>query len=126
MTTLLIRLVRHSYQILGGFLLIEHSYDYLANPACTPGMKYYLGALVNGQSFDDPCNRLGRLVYSPKNLGYPESLPLYPSNPGMTHRTLDSQSYKDPELVKVKMTIGHVRPGLQGLNEGLTQRLCGP
>ena len=65
MTTLLIRLVRHSYQILGGFLLIEHSYDYPADPACTPGMKYYLGALVNGQSFDDPCNRLGRQVYSP-------------------------------------------------------------
>ena len=32
----------------------------------------------------------------------------------MTHRTLDSQSYKDPELVKVKTAIGHVRPGLQG------------
>ena len=44
----------------------------------------------------------------------------------MTRRTLDSQSYKDPELVKVKTVIGHVRPGLQGLNEGLTQQLCGP
>ena len=54
------------------------------------------------------------------------SLPLRPGNPGMTRRTLDSQSYKDPELVKVKTAIGHVRPGLQGLNEGLTQRLCSP
>ena len=67
------------------------------------------------KSFVDPCNRLGRQVYSPKNLGYPAflSLPLRPGNPGMTRRTLDSQSYKDPELVKVKTTIGHVRPGLQ-------------
>jgi len=67
-------------------------------------------------------------VYSPKNPGYPAflSLPLRPGNPGMTRRTLTSQSYKDPELVKVKTTIGHVRPGLQGLNEGLTQWLCGP
>ena len=53
-------------------------------------------------------------------------MPLRPDNPGMTRRTLDSQSYEDPELVKVKTTIGHVRPDLQGLNEGLTQRLCGP
>ena len=45
MTTLLIRLVRHNYKILGGFLLIEHSYDYPIDPACTPGMKHYLGAL---------------------------------------------------------------------------------
>ena len=45
MTTLLIRLVRHDYKILGGFLLIEQSYDYPADPACTTGMKYYLGAL---------------------------------------------------------------------------------
>ena len=44
----------------------------------------------------------------------------------MTHHTLDSQSYKDPEVIKVKTTIGHVRPDLQGLNEGLTQWLCGP
>ena len=73
------------------------------------------GLLVNEQSFVDPCNRLGRQVYSPKNPGYPAfvSLPLRPGNPGMTRRTLDSQSYKDPKLVKVKMTIGHVRPGLQ-------------
>ena len=50
-----------------------------------------------------------------KNPGYPAfvCLPLRLGNPGMTHRTLDSQSYKDPELVKVKMAIGHVRPGLQ-------------
>ena len=34
------------------------------------------------------------------------SLPLRPGNPGMTRRTLDSQSYKDPELVKVKSVIG--------------------
>ena len=49
-----------------------------------------------------------------KNLGYPAFLsrPLHLGNPGMTHRTLDSQSYKDSELVKVKTTIGHVRPGL--------------
>ena len=49
-----------------------------------------------------------------KNPGYPTfvCLPLRPGNPGMTHRTLDSQSYNDPELVKVKMVIGHVRPGL--------------
>ena len=66
MTTLLIRLVRHDYKILGGFLLIEHSYDYPINPAYTPGMKYYLGAPVNEQSFVVPCNRLGRQVYSPK------------------------------------------------------------
>ena len=50
-----------------------------------------------------------------KTPGYPAFvfLPLRPGNPGMTHRTFDSQSYKDPELVKVKTTIGHVRPGLQ-------------
>ena len=67
-------------------------------------------------------------MYSPKNLGYPAflSLPLHPGNPGMTRRTLTSQYYKDLELVKVKTTIGHVRPDLQGLNEGLTQWLCGP
>ena len=49
-----------------------------------------------------------------KNPGYPTfvCLPLRPGNPGMTHRTLDSQSYNDPELVKVKMVIGHVRPDL--------------
>ena len=54
------------------------------------------------------------------------SLPLRLGMPGMTRHTLDSQSYTDPELVQVKTAIGHVRPGLQGLNEGLTQRLCGP
>ena len=66
------------------------------------------------KSFDDPCSRLGSQVYSPKNLGYPAflCLPLRPGNPGMTHRTLDSQSYTDPELVKVKTVIDHVRPGL--------------
>lgn len=32
----------------------------------------------------------------------------------MTRCTLDSYSYKDTELVKVKMAIGHVRPDLQG------------
>ena len=49
-----------------------------------------------------------------KNPGYPAfvSLPLRPGNPGITRRTLDSQSYKDPELLKVKMAIGHVRPSL--------------
>ena len=63
-----------------------------------------------------------------KNPGYPAfvCLPLRLGNPGMTRRTIDSQSYKDPELVNVKTTIGHVRFGLQGLNEGLTQRLCSP
>ena len=63
-----------------------------------------------------------------KNPGYPAfvSLPLCPGNPGMTQCTLNSQSYKDPELVKVKTAIDHVRPCLQGLNEGLTQRLCNP
>ena len=73
------------------------------------------GLPVNEQIFVDLCNRLGRQVYSSKNLGYPAfvCLPLRPGNPGMTRRTLDSQSYKDPELVKVKMVIGHVRPGLQ-------------
>ena len=40
-------------------------------------------------------------------------LPLRPGNPGMTRRTLDNQSYKDPELVKVKMAIAHVRSGLR-------------
>ena len=44
----------------------------------------------------------------------------------MTRRIFDSQSYKDPELVNIKTMIGHVRSGLQGLNEGLTQWLCGP
>ena len=53
-------------------------------------------------------------MYSPKNPGYPAflSLPLRPGNPGMTRRTLTSQSYTEPELVKVKTTIGNVRPGL--------------
>ena len=108
MTTLLIWLVRHSYQILGGFLLIEHSYDYPADPACTPQMKHYLGALVNGQSFDDPCNRLGLLVYSQKNPGYPAflSLPLRPGNPGMTRCTLDNQSSKKTlNLPKLKRRL---------------------
>ena len=40
------------------------------------------------------------------------SLPLRQGNPRVTRRTLHSQSYIDPELVKVKTTIGHVRPGL--------------
>jgi hypothetical protein len=44
MTTLLIWLVRHDENILGGFLLIEHSYDYPNGPAYMPGMKYYSGA----------------------------------------------------------------------------------
>ena len=81
MTTLLIRLARHNHQILGGFLLIEHSYDYPIDSACTLGMKYYLGALCStDKSFYDPCNRLGSQVYSPKNPGYPAflSLPLRP------------------------------------------------
>ena len=52
--------------------------------------------------------RLGSQVYSPKNPGYPDflSLPLRPGNPGMTRCTLDSQPYKDPELVNVKPAIG--------------------
>ena len=66
MITLLTRLVRHDYKILGGFLLIEHSYAYPVGPAYMPGMKYYLGLFVNEQSFVVPCNRLGRQVYSPK------------------------------------------------------------
>ena len=55
-------------------------------------------------------------MYSPKNLGYPAfvSWPLRPGNPRMTRCTLDSYSYKDTELVKVKTMIGHVWPGLQG------------
>ena len=50
-----------------------------------------------------------------KNPGYPAfvCLPLRPGNPGMTRRTLGNQSYKDPEFVKVKMAIGHVRSGLR-------------
>ena len=78
-------------------------------------MKITRGIFVNEQSFDDPCNRLGRQVYSPKNPGYPAfvSLPLRRGNPGMTRRTLDNQSCKDPEFVKVKTTIGHVRSGLR-------------
>ena len=54
-------------------------------------------------------------MYSTKNPGYPAltSLPIRLGNLGMTRRTLDSQSYKDPEFVKVKTMIGHVRPGLQ-------------
>ena len=73
------------------------------------------GFPINEQSFVVPCNRLGRQVYSPKNPGYPAfvCVQLRLGNPGMTHCTLDSQSYKDPELVKVKTVIGHVRPGLQ-------------
>ena len=92
MITLLIRLVRHDYKTLGGFLLIEHSYDYPTDPTYTPGMNITWGLLVNEQSFVDPCNRLGRQVYSPKNPGYPAfvCLPLRPGNPGMTRRTLDS------------------------------------
>ena len=49
-------LIEHSYdypldldlclgcKMLGGFLLIEHSYDYPTDLAYTYGMKYYLGA----------------------------------------------------------------------------------
>lgn len=49
-----------------------------------------------------------------KNPGYPAfvCLPLRPGNPGMTRCTLESQSYKDPELGKVKTVICHVRPSL--------------
>ena len=36
--------LRHDYQILEGFLLIEHSYDYPIDLAYTPGMTFYLGA----------------------------------------------------------------------------------
>ena len=56
-------------------------------------------------------------MYSPKNPGYPAfvSWPLRPCNPGMTRCTLGSYSYRDTELVKVKTVIGHVTPGLQGL-----------
>ena len=66
------------------------------------------------KSFVDPCNRLGRQVYSPKNPGYPAfvCLPLRPGNPGMTRCTLDNQSFKDLEFFKVKTVIGHVRSGL--------------
>ena len=48
--------------------------------------------------------------------GYPAcmSLSLRLGNPGMTRRTLNSQSCnKDPELVEVKMAVGHVRAGLR-------------
>ena len=47
-------------------------------------------------------------MYSPKTLDYPAFLSesLRPGNPGMTRRTFDSQSYKDPELVIVKLMIG--------------------
>ena len=66
MITLLIRLVRHDYKILGGFLLVEHSYDYPIDPAYTPGMKYYLGALCSmDKSFYDPCNRLKSQSWKP-------------------------------------------------------------
>ena len=51
--------------------------------------------------------RLGSQVYSPKTPGYPAFLSksLCPGNPGMTRRTFDSQSYKDPELFIVKLMI---------------------
>ena len=47
-------------------------------------------------------------MYSPKTLGYPTFLskPLRPGNPGRPIERLTSQSYKDHELVIVKMTIG--------------------
>ena len=47
-------------------------------------------------------------MYSPKNPGYPPFLskPLRLGNPGRPVERLTSQSYKDPELVIVKMTIG--------------------
>jgi hypothetical protein len=46
--------------------------------------------------------------------GYPTYMSATPPRlSGMTRRTLDSQSYKDSKLVKVKMAVGHVRPGLQ-------------
>jgi hypothetical protein len=47
--------------------------------------------------------------------GYPAymSLSLRPGNPGITRRTLNSQSCKDPELVEVKTAVGHVRAGLR-------------
>ena len=55
MTTLLIWLVYLNCKLLGGFLLIEHSYDYLIGPAYTPGLKNYLGAsCLMEQSFVCP------------------------------------------------------------------------
>ena len=47
-------------------------------------------------------------MYSPKTPGYPAFLskPLRPGNPGRPVERLTSQSYKDPELVIVEMTIG--------------------
>jgi hypothetical protein len=50
---------------------------------------------------------------TPKTPGYPAYMSATPPRLyGMTRRTLDSQSYKDPELVKDKTAVGHVRPGL--------------
>ena len=46
MITLLILLACYDYQILGGFLLIEHSYDYPTDPAYTPGLKIIWGLPV--------------------------------------------------------------------------------
>ena len=53
--------------------------------------------------------------YIHQNPGYPAFVcpPLRPGNPGMILRTLVNQSYKDPEFVKVKMAIGHVRSVLR-------------
>jgi hypothetical protein len=49
-----------------------------------------------------------------KTPGYPAYMSATPPRlSGMTRQTLDIQSYKDPELVKVKTMVGHVRPGLQ-------------
>ena len=54
-----------------------------------------------------------RCIHQNSGLSCLVCLPLRPGNPRMTRRTLDSQSYKDSELVKVKTVVGHVRPSLQ-------------
>ena len=66
------------------------------------------------KSFYDPCNRLKSQVYSRKNPGYTAflSLPLRLDWLEWPVVLLTSQSYIDPELVKVKTTIGYLRSGL--------------
>ena len=85
MTTLLIRLVRLDYKILGGFLLVEHSCDYPIDPAWTQLLQPTWGLFVQWTRVFRTLViglevRLGSQVYSPKNPGYPAflSLPLRP------------------------------------------------
>ena len=81
----------HTIWLLGGFLLIEHSCDYPIHPACTPGMKYYLGALCStDKSFLTLVIGLeARCIHLKTWVILPFKSATSPRLTGMTRRTFD-------------------------------------